>query len=34
MAGTEEGPAATDVRINSTKPIAIVAAGFIKEEVK
>lgn len=30
MAGTEEGPAAADVRIDSTKSVVIVAAGFIK----
>ena len=30
MAGAEKGPASADVRIDSTKPVAIVAANFIR----
>ena len=34
MAGTEEGSAAANVRIDSTKSVVIVATGFIKGEVE
>ena len=30
MAGAEKGPASADFRIDSTKPVAIVAANFIR----
>lgn len=30
MAGAEKGPASADVRIDPTKPVAIVAANFIR----
>ena len=30
MAGAEEGPSSADVCIDSTKPVVIVPAGFIK----
>lgn len=33
MAGAEEGSASADARIDSTKPVVIVAAGFSKERL-